>query len=112
MVTALADHVETFRIAIRCDVNRRMRFLHWLRKHAELWETIMLAPPFELSAAPGAHNDIESFWKALLGIAPIVTKHRVLRRMHAAPRAKIQSAIRKLIDHGKLFGNPQRIVHR
>src|SRR6476660_4383563 len=91
MMTTLTDHVETFRIAICSDINGRMRFLHGLREHADLWKTIMLALPFELSAAPGAYDDVEGFGKPLLGIAPIIAKNRVFRRMHATTRAEIQS---------------------
>jgi len=111
MVTPLTDHIETFWIAVRSHINRRMRFLHRLGKDAELWKTIMFALPFEFSAAPSPYNDIKRFREPLLCIVPIVAEHRVFRRVHAAAGAKIQSSARKLIDHGKFFGDTQRIVH-
>src|SRR5580765_2485930 len=59
MIAPLPDHLETFRIAVRCDVDRRVWFLTRLRINAKLREAIVLALPFELNTAPRSRDDVE-----------------------------------------------------
>src|SRR5574341_2647017 len=112
MMAAPSDQLKTLVLANCRDVDRRLGFLPGLRKDFEFGKLIMLPFPLELLPAPCAQDDIEAFGKPFLRVVPVIAEDDVFGRMHAPPRAEIETAARKLIHHGKLFGDAERVMHR